>query len=46
MNIDLLEDLLALTNKKYLASIRRARKEYQKGEIFSHQKIWEESNLN
>lgn len=36
VNIDLFEDLLALTNKNYVASIQKARKEYEQGEIFTH----------
>jgi len=34
VNIDLFEDLLALTNKKYLKSIKKARKEYESGDFF------------
>ena len=37
VNIDLFEDLLALGNKQYLMSIQKARKEYKKGDIFSHE---------
>ena len=36
VNIDLFEDLLALTNKKYVASIKRARSEYKKKDVFTH----------
>lgn len=36
VNIDLFEDLLALTNKDYIESIQKARKEYEKREIFTH----------
>jgi PHD/YefM family antitoxin component YafN of YafNO toxin-antitoxin module len=42
VNIDLFEDLLALSNKKYLASIRKARQEYEKGDIFSHKEAFGE----
>lgn len=42
VNIDLFEDLLALTNKKYLASIKKARKEYEKKEIFTHEEVFGE----
>ena len=40
VNIDLFEDLLALTNKKYLKSIKKARKEYESGEFFSHNQVF------
>ena len=42
VNLDFLEDLLALGNKKYLASIRKAREEYKKGGTFSHEQIFGE----
>lgn len=42
VNIDLFEDLLALSNKKYLASIKKAREEYKKGEIFTHKQAFGE----
>ncbi|MCH7730305.1 type II toxin-antitoxin system Phd/YefM family antitoxin [Patescibacteria group bacterium] len=40
VDIELFEDLLALSNKKYLASIKKARKEYEKGDIFTHQEVF------
>jgi len=40
VNIDLFEDLLALTNKKYLKSIKKARKEYESGEFFTHNQVF------
>ena len=40
VNIDLFEDLLALANKDYVGSIKRARKEYEKGDVFSHQQVF------
>ena len=40
VNIDLFEDLLALTNKKYLESIKKARKEYEKGDFFTHDQVF------
>ncbi|MBU3935187.1 type II toxin-antitoxin system Phd/YefM family antitoxin [Patescibacteria group bacterium] len=43
VNIDLFEDLVALSNKKYLASIKRAREEYKKGDIFTHQQVFGEA---
>ncbi|MFC1727669.1 hypothetical protein ACFL0Y_04055, partial [Patescibacteria group bacterium] len=42
VNIELFEDLLALANKKYLNSIKKARKEYKKGEVFSHEQVFGE----
>ncbi len=42
VDIELFEDLLALTNKKYLASIKKARKEYKKGDVFSHEQAFGE----
>lgn len=42
VSIDLFEDLLALKNRKYLASIKKAREEYQKGEIFTHEETFGE----
>lgn len=40
VNIDLFEDLLALVNKKYVESIKKARKEYQSGDIFTHDEVF------
>ena len=42
VNIDLFEDLLALSNKKYLESIKKAREEYKKGDIFTHDQVFGE----
>ena len=42
VNIDFFEDLLALTNKKYLESIKKAREEYKKKDIFSHTEVFGE----
>lgn len=42
VNIDLFEDLLAIKNKKYLASIKKAREEYQRGEVFTHEQVFGE----
>lgn len=42
VNIDLFEDLLALTNKEYLQSIKKARDEYKKGNFFSHNQVFGE----
>ena len=40
VNIDLFEDLMALTNKDYLKSIKKAREEYAKGDTFSHEEVF------
>ena len=40
VNIDFLEDLLALKNKKYLASIKQAREDYKSGDILSHTDVF------
>lgn len=42
VNIELFEDLLALVNKGYVASIKKAREEYQKGEVFTHKQVFGE----
>jgi len=41
-NIDLFEDLVALSNKDYVKSIQKARKEYEKGEVFTHEDVFGE----
>lgn len=40
VNIDLFEDLLALMNKNYVKTIKQARKEYEKGETFTHDLVF------
>ena len=40
VSIDFLEDLLALNNKNYLKTIQKARKEYEKGEILTHDQVF------
>lgn len=40
VNIDLFEDLLALANTKYLKSIKKAREEYRKGNVLSHNQVF------
>lgn len=35
LNIDLLEDLLELKDKKYVESIRKSREEFEKGNTFT-----------
>lgn len=42
VNIDLFEDLLALSNNDYLKSIKAAREDYKKGDVFSHEQIFGE----
>ena len=42
VSIDLFEDLIALTNKKYLASIKKAREEYKKGDVLTHGQVFGE----
>lgn len=40
VDIDFFEDLLARSSKEYLKSIRQARKQYQKGQIYSHEDVF------
>jgi len=40
VNIEFFEDLLALADKKYRATIQKARKEYEQGEIFTHDQVF------
>lgn len=40
VNLDFLEDLLALKNRKYLNSIKQARLQYQTGETLSHSDVF------
>lgn len=42
VDIELFEDLLALSNKKYLSSVKKAREEYKKGETLSHNQAFGE----
>jgi PHD/YefM family antitoxin component YafN of YafNO toxin-antitoxin module len=42
VNIDLFEDLLSLTDTDYLASIRKARKEYEDRDVLSHNQVFGE----
>lgn len=44
--IDLFEDLLALANKKYLASVKKAREEFKKGEVLTHQQVFGEKFIS
>lgn len=36
VNLDLFEDLLELADSKYLESVKKAREEYKRGNIFTH----------
>ena len=38
----LIENLLAATNQDYLESIKEAREEYKRGEVISHEQLFEE----
>ena len=42
VSVELFEDLLALKDKKYLKGIKKAREEYEKGEIFTHAEVFGE----
>lgn len=43
VNIDLFEDLLELADKNYVASIRKSREEYERGEVFSMTDVFNEA---
>lgn len=40
VNIDMLEDLLALANPKYLKDIKEARENIKKGEVYPFEEIF------
>jgi len=40
VDIDRLEDLLATSDPEYLKSIREAREQYKKGEVFSFEEVF------
>ncbi len=42
VDIDFFEDLLALSNKNYVKSIKKAREEYRKSDIFTHEQVFGE----
>ena len=42
VNLDFFEDLLALTSKNYLNSIRKAKEEIKKREVFTHEEAFGE----
>ncbi len=40
VNIDLIEDLLALSSSKYKKSIKEARAQYKRGEVVDHAMVF------
>ena len=40
LDIDLLEDLLELKDKKYVKSIRKSREEFEKGDTFAMEEVF------
>ncbi len=40
VDIDLFEDLLDASNKEFMASVKKARAEYEKGEVFTHEQVF------
>ena len=38
--INLFEDLIAFQSKQYKSSIKKARDEYQNGEVFTHEEVF------
>lgn len=42
VNLDLFEDLLELADSKYLKSIKKAREEFKKGDVFTHKQAFGE----
>jgi len=42
VNLDYFEDLLALSSPKYLKSIKEAREQYKKGEVYYHEEVFGE----
>jgi len=40
VNLDFFEDLLAATSSKYLKSIEKSRKEYERGEAYTHEQVF------
>lgn len=40
VNIDMLEDLLALANPKYLEDIKEARKNIENGELYTFEEVF------
>lgn len=42
VNLDFFEDLLAATSPKYLESVRKAREQYVRGEVYTHEQVFGE----
>jgi len=42
VNLELFEDLLELADSKYVSSIKKAREEYKKRDIFTHEDVFGE----
>lgn len=40
VDIDFFEDLLAVSNKDYVKSIKKAREEYKNSDIFTHEEVF------
>jgi len=40
VDIDMLEDILELSDSKYLKSIRESREQYKKGEYYSFEEVF------
>jgi prevent-host-death family protein len=40
VNLDFFEDLIALASPKYLKNIQEARKQYKKGEYYTHEEVF------
>lgn len=40
VDLDFFEDLLALANPKYMASIKKAREEYKRGEVYTFKEVF------
>lgn len=40
VNLDFFEDLLALSSKEYLESIKKAREDYKHGKVCSHEEVF------
>lgn len=40
VDLDYLEDLLALSSKKYLDAIKKARTDFKAGRVFTHEQVF------
>ena len=40
VNIDFFEDLLAMASEDYLKSIKEAREQYKRGDVFTHEQAF------